>query len=200
MTDGYDIDGLAAEYVLGSLDAAERRLVDARRQEDKALEAAILAWERRLGPLSEWGSGQTPPPQVLDQVLSRIAADGARPSGLAANVVPLRSRKSRRMFGAGASALAASLALAIGWLSYQQPPSPELGRMDCGKLYKDFWQKRDPQSNARTSPEQLAGLSRMVLRAYDACQAGDEQDAKALMARLRERSGSTPPAGRALPG
>ena len=36
----------------------------------------------------------------------------------------------------------------------------------------------------RSSPEQLAGVSRMALRAYDACQAGDEQDAKALFERL----------------
>jgi hypothetical protein len=72
--------------------------------------------------------------------------------------------------------------------------------MDCGKLYKDFWEKRDPQSYARTSPEQLAGISRMALRAYDACQAGDELDAKALLARLRERSGSKSPKDSSLPG
>jgi hypothetical protein len=53
----------------------------------------------------------------------------------------------------------------------------------------DFWQTRDPQSYARASSEQLAGISRLALRAYDSCQAGDEQDAKALLARLLERSG-----------
>ena len=36
----------------------------------------------------------------------------------------------------------------------------------------------------RISPEQLAGVSRMALRAFDACEAGDEQDAKALFERL----------------
>ena len=39
-------------------------------------------------------------------------------------------------------------------------------------------------ADARISAEQLAGVSRMALRAYDACQAGDEQDAKALFKRL----------------
>jgi hypothetical protein len=34
------------------------------------------------------------------------------------------------------------------------------------------------------SAEQLAGVSRLALRAYDACQAGDEQDARALFDRL----------------
>ena len=36
--------------------------------------------------------------------------------------------------------------------------------------------------------EQLAGVSRMALRAYDACEAGDEQDAKALFDRLNKMS------------
>ena len=36
------------EYVLGSLDAAERRQVDARLQTDASLAAAIAAWERAL--------------------------------------------------------------------------------------------------------------------------------------------------------
>ena len=74
------------------------------------------------------------------------------------------------------------------------------GNMDCGKLYKDFWQKRDPQANARISSEQLAGISRLALRAYDACQAGDEQDARALLARLRERRGGPPAKSPTVPG
>jgi hypothetical protein len=70
-------------------------------------------------------------------------------------------------------------------LLHQAPPgSDTTARMDCGGLYKDFWERRDPQKYARVSPEQLAGVSRMALRAYDACQAGDEQDAKSLFERL----------------
>ena len=102
-------------------------------------------------------------------------------------------------FGAGAGALAASLVLAIGLLKYQ-PTSLEHSKMDCGKLYKDFWEQRDPQSYQQILPERLAGISRLALRAYDACQAGDEQDAKALLARLRERSGSQSPRAPSLPG
>ena len=82
--------------------------------------------------------------------------------------------------------------LAVVWSVTHQPAPQEHSRLDCGKLYKDFWQTRDPQSYARTSAEQLAGISRMALRAFDACQAGDEQDAKALLARLLGRSGERP--------
>ena len=57
-------------------------------------------------------------------------------------------------------------------------------KMDCSRLYKDFWEKFDREKYAKISAEQLAGVSRMALRAYDACQAGDEQDAKALFDRL----------------
>jgi hypothetical protein len=61
-------------------------------------------------------------------------------------------------------------------------------KMDCSRLYKDFWEKFDREKYAKISAEQLAGVSRMALRAYDACQAGDEQDAKALFDRLSKMS------------
>ena len=57
-------------------------------------------------------------------------------------------------------------------------------KMDCSRLYKDFWEKFDREKYAKISAEQLAGVSRLALRAYDACQAGDEQDARALFDRL----------------
>jgi anti-sigma-K factor RskA len=201
VTEEDDIDGLAAEYVLGSLDAAERRQVDVRLQTDAPLAAAIAAWERDLAPLSDQQQGVTPPNQALDGILSRISALSA-PPGATAEVAPLRRPYGRRWIAvaAGAGSLAASLVLAIGLWNYQQPTSLEHSKMDCGKLYKNFWEQRDPQSYGRLSSEQLAGVSRMALRAYDACQAGDEQDAKALLARLLERSGSQSPQAPSLPG
>jgi anti-sigma-K factor RskA len=60
MAEEDDIDGLAAEFVLGSLDAAERRQVDARLRTDASLAAAIVGWEQRLGPLNDRGQGLTP--------------------------------------------------------------------------------------------------------------------------------------------
>ena len=58
----------------------------------------------------------------------------------------------------------------------------QLTAMDCGGLYKDSWRKLDREKYAEVSAEQLG---RMALRAYDACQAGDEPDADALFGRLR---------------
>jgi anti-sigma factor RsiW len=185
MTEEDDIDGLAGEYVLGSLDPAERREVDERRRTDASLAGAIAGWERRLGPLSRRMGGIAPPAHALDGILSRIAAEGGQ-SRRSAEVVPLRRDNSRRLraLTVGTTALAACLALAVGWFNYMHPGSDVHARMDCSKLYKDFWQKRDPEKYARLSPDQLAGISRMALRAYDACEAGDEQDARGLFDRL----------------
>jgi hypothetical protein len=84
-----------------------------------------------------------------------------------------------KRFASAALALAmlASPALVAG-------PAFAQTKMDCSRLYKDFWEKFDQQKYAKISADQLAGVSRMALRAYDACQAGDEQDAKALFERL----------------
>jgi hypothetical protein len=188
MTEDEDIDGLAAEYALGSLAPDERAQVDARRRSDAALDAAIAAWERRLAPLSEAGRDVSPPTHVFEGILSRISGQAAQLAGTG-TVVPLGRASARRWrAAASAGALAAGLALVVGWLTWFNPiqPGPQLhARMDCSRLYKDFWLNRDPDTYARTSPEQLAGLSRMALRAYDACEAGDEQDAKAIFDRLQ---------------
>jgi hypothetical protein len=181
-----DIDALAGEYVLGSLDAAERAGVAARRAADRRLDAAIAAWERRLAPLSAREPGMAPPPHLLDGILTRIAAEqaGGGVAGGAGEVVPLHRRAGRSWAYAFAGALAACLALAAVLLN-ELPFGPGApGRMNCGALYKGFWENRDREMYQRMSAEQLAGLSRMALRAFDACEAGDEQDARELFERL----------------
>jgi hypothetical protein len=77
----------------------------------------------------------------------------------------------RALIGAAALGIFAGVALAQG-------------KMDCGKAYKGFWEKLESQKYAKISADQLAGVSRMALRAYDACQAGDAQDARALFQKL----------------
>jgi len=64
------------------------------------------------------------------------------------------------------------------------PVAVAQGKMDCGKAYRDIWERLDRERFAKISPEQLAGVNRMALRAYDACQAGDEQDAREIFAKL----------------
>src|SRR5215472_1284458 len=72
MTEEEDIDGLAAEYVLGSLALAERRDVDARRAGDHALAAAIAAWEGRLAALGDLVPEEHPPAHLFEGIARRI--------------------------------------------------------------------------------------------------------------------------------
>lgn len=110
MTELDDIDGLAAEYVLGTLSREERQTVAERRAADKALDRAIEAWERRLSPLVETVAPVAPSPNLYNKIRAQI--------GLSQHVVSLKAREHalarranrwRNAF-AGATALAASLA------------------------------------------------------------------------------------------
>src|SRR5204863_4890980 len=112
MTDAEDIDGLAAEYVLGSLDPVERMEVAARRHGEPALNDAIKAWERRLGPLSDAVPPLEPPNHVLRSVMRRIDDRQPRVSGK-----PLSWRRLWPAYAVGASALAACLAAILIWSS-----------------------------------------------------------------------------------
>jgi len=189
MIETEDIDGLAGEYVLGSLDAAERAEVASRLSLEPSLRIAIAAWERRLAPLVEQTPEVAPRPEVLEGILARIAPRIVDEQALGrprARVLPGAVR-----LAIGAGALAACLALAVAaWFFLAHPGKPkteaQVAAMNCGALYKDFWGKLDREIYSKISAEQLAGVSRMALRAYDACQAGDELDAVNLFARLHK--------------
>src|SRR5262249_32109644 len=191
-----DIEGLAAEYVLGSLKPAERRQVEALCKKDASLADAIHAWQRRLEPLSVLGPEVAPPSHLFDRILAQISA----PPRPIARFPVTRARflgMRRTPFVIGASALAACIALVAMHILMRKPAievaKPQLEdthtmsqqiKMDCSTLYKDFWQQFDREKFATISASRLAGTSRMALLAYDACEAGDEQDAKEIFERL----------------
>jgi anti-sigma-K factor RskA len=110
MTDRQDIDVLASEYVLGTLDADERAAFASRRMREPAVDAAIVNWERRLGPLAGMVPPVQPPTELLAKIERRVT-EGA--SKLDADVVAydaLRRRLKRtRVFAGAVSALAASV-------------------------------------------------------------------------------------------
>ncbi len=117
MTELDDIDGLAAEYVLGTLTREERQSVAERRAADKALDRAIDAWERRLAPMVETVSPLAPSSNLYNKIRAQI--------GLSQHVVSLKAREQlltrraarwRNAF-VGATAVAASL---VGVLGYRE--------------------------------------------------------------------------------
>lgn len=112
MADNDDVEALAAEYVLGTLDPAERLTVEARLAADPALRAAVGAWAARLQPLADSAPVSPAPPQhVFDGISARIDAPVDLVSS-AVNLVALRStvRRWRALTGL---ATAAALVLAV---------------------------------------------------------------------------------------
>ncbi|WP_404426029.1 anti-sigma factor domain-containing protein [Thalassospira australica] len=113
MTDREDIDMLAAEYVLGTLDPDMRRAVDVRRTNEAELNAAIADWEKRLSPLNGHYRDEMPSRDLFSAIRARI--EGARAQ--ADNIVEidlLKRKLARWRIGTFATgALAASLMVAV---------------------------------------------------------------------------------------
>ena len=120
MTESDEIDVLAGEYVLGTLDAAERAAAHVQRRRNPALDAAIVAWEGRLAPLTDW----VPPVAVSKGLLAKIEAKLPLPDH-PAQIVALE-RRARRWRGVAiaTSTLAACLLLAIGGHELSRPHVP----------------------------------------------------------------------------
>jgi anti-sigma-K factor RskA len=109
-----EIDVLAGEVVLGTLDAAERVAVAARRRREAPLDAAIEAWEERLGPLTETLPAVPPEPGLWPRIEARIDAGTGADDGARRIVLLERSARRWRRAAIAASALAACLLVAIG--------------------------------------------------------------------------------------
>jgi anti-sigma-K factor RskA len=70
-------DALAAEYVLGVLDAAERAEVAARIKREPAFAARIADWEDKLSGLND-GFAEAPAPNLLPKIEARLFPKPAR--------------------------------------------------------------------------------------------------------------------------
>ncbi len=112
---------LAAEFVLGTLDARERESVARRRQHEPELDSLVRAWEQRLAPLGHEVDAVTPDPRLLagierciEAVEARAdgGADAARAEAGSAQVATLRKRVRYWQWSTGLAA-AGSVVLAI---------------------------------------------------------------------------------------
>jgi len=76
--------------------------------------------------------------------------------------------------------------IVIGFIVAGLMAGPALAqdRLDCGKAYKELWGKIEREKYAKIPPDQLAAINRLALHAYDSCQAGDEQEAKQVFAKV----------------
>lgn len=134
MTELDDIDGLAAEYVLGTLNREERLGVDGRLAAEPALKTAVEAWQRRLTPLADTLAPVLPPPHLYNKIRAQI--------GLSAHVVSLKARENQltrrgnrwRNATAAMTAMAASLAglVAIREQQFKQIPTQFVAVLQAG--------------------------------------------------------------------
>jgi anti-sigma-K factor RskA len=136
-----DQDMLAAEYVLGTLDADERAQAHALVESDARFAALVRGWERRLGELQAMVDPVEPPPHVWDRI--KAGTIGIAPEEpMRLPELPSARRREPVKFSfaarnlalwrgatAAAGALAALLALYIGLREFDvlrsaAPPRP----------------------------------------------------------------------------
>ncbi|CAN5128133.1 anti-sigma factor [soil metagenome] len=115
-----EMDGLAGEYVLGTLTPAERLETQALLTGDSAFAAAVTFWQRYFGALAETVAPREPSQFLKARILAAIGERGS-----AGEVVALKRRLSLwRAIGLGASAAAAVLAIVL----YTQLSAPPPGQ------------------------------------------------------------------------
>ena len=128
-------DGLAAEYVLGTLGADERAQVEALIGNDPAFARLVRRWERRLGELHAMMHSVEPPPDTWARIQARIGAapraatlvqpDQAVVAAPESNVVALSARLHRwRQVAAGLGALAAVMVALIAIQAFNPAALP----------------------------------------------------------------------------
>ena len=89
-------DALAAEYVLGTLDAREAAAVAREMASDAGLAAAVAAWEARLAPLVALAPPEAPPPDLWARIEAALAPP-ARATRMLRRALPLRRLRRQRV-------------------------------------------------------------------------------------------------------
>lgn len=137
-----DIDALAGEYVLGTLDQAERASVAVRRHREPALDRAIREWEMRLAPLDATTPEVAPPAGLLQRIEQAIEGKFGAGGG---NVIELaslrRSVAAWRQAAVAASSIAAALLLVIGLREtvWREPPQTYVGVFQKDDVLPSFY-------------------------------------------------------------
>lgn len=136
----------AAEYVLGVLDARERRAVEQRIAREPAFAREVAFWEERLGGLAE-GIGPVPPPA---DAWARIEAGlGSAASAKQGGI--WQSLAFWRGLALGASALAAACLAALIYVGTAAPPGgPLVAKLDETSGAAGFVAAANPQNGSLT--------------------------------------------------
>ncbi|KQX17555.1 MULTISPECIES: anti-sigma factor [unclassified Sphingomonas] len=121
-----DIDMLAGEYVLGTLDGVERRAFQRRLLTDPAAVAAVATWQERLSPLLLTVPEAAAPPGLW----ARIERGGAPAND------NRRLRRWQLATAAAAMAALVSTGVALRPGSTPAPPPPQLAQRAPSPLFR----------------------------------------------------------------
>lgn len=156
---GEDEHSLAAEYVLGVLDAGQRRAAERRLAEDPAFAAEVAFWEDRLGPLANEVPPVTPPEGVWDRINAQLAP--------ATQPVNLWNSLFFWRWSAFASAALAAASLAVAYVAVVAPArAPLVATLDGGGR-TGFLATIEPGSKAITIvPASLTNVDQSALELW----------------------------------
>lgn len=127
LTPEEEFDALAAEYVLGVLDLADRMAAEERLRRDPAFAAAVAGWERRLAGLNADFAPVEPSADLLPKIEARL--------------FPVAAPKPRRNWLSWGLGVMAAAALVLAVLISAPPPQQgvvvaELGSPASGLAYE----------------------------------------------------------------
>lgn len=115
-------DVLAGEYVLGVLDAQERRAAEARIDSDREFAAAVLQWQQHLMPLADEIAPVAVPERVWVRIRASLGLDAPAPRPRPAAPGFWDSVRTWRWLSAGGFATATACLLALLLARAPVPP------------------------------------------------------------------------------
>ena len=120
-------DGEAAEYVLGTLPAAERDAFVRELVTDPGLRALVQDWEERLAPLAEGIASVTPSAALWPAIVAAtVEPGGATVVGLAAATAEIARLKRSRSVWRTATTLAGAMAASLALFIVSEPSTPPM--------------------------------------------------------------------------
>lgn len=116
-----DMQTFAAEYALGTLDAADRIEAETLRQSDRTFDYHVQYWERHLALLSEAEDTLTPPASLWRRIEAALPATDGPLTSLADQVAEMKRSLAVWRFST-VGAVVAAVAFALVWVGGLQSP------------------------------------------------------------------------------
>lgn len=116
-----NLDNLAAEYALGTLDSNGRTEAEGLLSSDRAFAMRVRQWERRLSALSEAESEIAPPANTWRRIEAALPQTPSYLAGIAAQLDEMRRSLAVWRF-ATVGAVAAACVLALVWVGGVESP------------------------------------------------------------------------------